>query len=78
MKKCGIIFENLIDKIKFYIKLELMDEWWKIDGICIGLFPPVFNYTHTQKEMDQIAKEEISYVRTKIDEVSKMDSEIKV
>ncbi len=58
MKNQSNILKKVIDKIKLKIKLTRMDLEWKLmGGLCFGLFPLSFYYTHTDEEIKLIIEE---------------------
>ena len=70
IKKYIELLKNIIHKIMFRIKLEQMDDWWYYTGgICWGLFPPSFYYTHTEEEVERITKETKTRIQALIDQL---------
>lgn len=68
IKKYIELLKNIIHKIMFRIKLKQMDDWWYYTGgNCWGLFPPSFYYTHTEEEVERIAKETKARIQALID-----------
>lgn len=55
VRKCIAIFKKMEQKIMFKIQLWEMDLLWEyMGGICWGMFPPSFCYTHTEEEIERI------------------------
>lgn len=53
------IGKKIISRIRWRIKLKMMDDmWFFMGGSCFGMFSPSFYYTHTQEEIESIVAEE--------------------
>ena len=79
-KKRNSLFKNLVNKILFRIRLELMDELWLLSEPIFRNtpYPPSFYYYHTPKEIKQMEEEEIIHLRVMVAEIGRRDAEDKL